>query len=756
MAIVLPVVLAAALEWAPKNAVVFAVFGVIASLSLADFGGPPLRRAGAYASLAAFGLINVVLGSWGSHQLWLGVLGALVVGTVARLIGVFGGYWGMGTFSALLAYVLSVSTELPSGALLDRLGGWAAGCAVAAVAALTLWPRRERRDYRRLVATATGTVAEALRARLPDAAPADTAEVTARARADVDAARKWLLTTPYRPAGPASADQVMVELTMLVGRISHAATQLRPLGDDPVGAAALVRANATLLEHVRDRLEGDDTALLAATCTLSEEHEALHARVEAWVEAGMNGADDTGIADTGLTDAGLTDTGLAGADGVLDQAFRALSCARITGELAWCTEETVGGDPTSIATVIDRTPSPTHWSTAALGILRSHLTLRSSWFRQCLRTGVGLALAVGIAMASDLQHGFWVVLGTMSVLRTSARATTTTALRVVVGTAIGFALAVVVIESSRGSNLALWVLLPLVSGGAVYAAGVLDDIWGQAGFTLMVVMVFDLIASGGWEVGLVRVETVAIGAAVSVVVCALMWPGGAATIVRSDVAEYFRTTGRLLSGVIVAFAEGRAEAPDGLERACQDAHQRALQAYGEYLGESPEHLERWGVWARLLFVPSYAAFAARHVEHTYLHEGQQVRAPVAAPLAAHAQQLGDQMVAAGDRIRTGSRAATSSGADASDPDAPGVQDTADVAATVTPSAAAELRADLLAAKGSPAKAQVAVTQAWVDCWMRDLDAVIAGLEEPLSSLRPPVRSRWWAWHRAPDAPQPAR
>ena len=61
--IVLPIVLAAALAWGPRASVVYAVFGVICSLSLADFGGRTARRAGAYAGLAAFGLVNIAVGS---------------------------------------------------------------------------------------------------------------------------------------------------------------------------------------------------------------------------------------------------------------------------------------------------------------------------------------------------------------------------------------------------------------------------------------------------------------------------------------------------------------------------------------------------------------------------------------------------------------------------------------------------------------------------------------------------------------------
>ena len=53
----------------------------------------------------------------------------------------------------------------------------------------------------------------------------------------------------------------------------------------------------------------------------------------------------------------------------------------------------------------------------------SHLSFRSVWFRNSLRGAVGLALAVAVVEVTDVSHGFWVVLGTLSVLRSNALGT---------------------------------------------------------------------------------------------------------------------------------------------------------------------------------------------------------------------------------------------------------------------------------------------------------------------------------------------
>ena len=61
-----------------------------------------------------------------------------------------------------------------------------------------------------------------------------------------------------------------------------------------------------------------------------------------------------------------------------------------------------------------------------------------------MRGAAGLALAVAVVEVTDVEHGFWVVLGTLSVLRSNALGTGATALRAVGGTAVGFVVGSVV------------------------------------------------------------------------------------------------------------------------------------------------------------------------------------------------------------------------------------------------------------------------------------------------------------------------
>ena len=155
------------------------------------------------------------------------------------------------------------------------------------------------------------------------------------------------------------------------------------------------------------------------------------------------------------------------------------------------------------------------------------LSGRSVAVRNSLRTGLGLALAVAIVHLFPVEHGFWVVLGAMSVLRSSALTTGTKMLRAVLGTGIGFVLGAVLIHVVGVDPAVLWVLMPVVVFGSAYVPEIASFTAGQAAFTMMVLIFFNLIVPTGWNVGLIRVEDVVVGALVGVMVSLLLWPRGA-------------------------------------------------------------------------------------------------------------------------------------------------------------------------------------------------------------------------------------
>jgi hypothetical protein len=183
-------------------------------------------------------------------------------------------------------------------------------------------------------------------------------------------------------------------------------------------------------------------------------------------------------------------------------------------------------------------------------VVARHASVRSVWFANSLRGAVAIAAAVAVADLTGVQHGFWVVLGTLSVLRTNASGTGATALRALGGTVIGFVVGAAVLAAIGTGQTALWVAFPLAVLIAAYAPGTAPFTIGQAAFTIVIVVLFNLLVPVGWTVGLLRVEDVAIGCAVSAVVGVLFWPRGAASLVGDDLADAFRRDAEYLTQAV--------------------------------------------------------------------------------------------------------------------------------------------------------------------------------------------------------------
>jgi hypothetical protein len=174
-----------------------------------------------------------------------------------------------------------------------------------------------------------------------------------------------------------------------------------------------------------------------------------------------------------------------------------------------------------------------------------------------------------------VEHGFWVVLGAMSVLRSSALTTGTRVLRAVAGTAVGFVLGAVVIELFGVDPVVLWTLLPIAAFGSAYVPEVASFVAGQAAFTMMVLINFNLIVPTGWQVGLIRVEDVVVGAMVGIVVSVLLWPRGATAAVSKAIEEARAVGAAFLKAAVLRVTRGASE--DAADRVLALGHQ-ALEA----------------------------------------------------------------------------------------------------------------------------------------------------------------------------------
>jgi uncharacterized membrane protein YccC len=210
--------------------------------------------------------------------------------------------------------------------------------------------------------------------------------------------------------------------------------------------------------------------------------------------------------------------------------------------------------------------------------------------RNSLRTGLGLALAVAITHVFPVQHGFWVVLGAMSVLRSSALTTGTRVLRAVTGTGIGFVLGGLFIELMGVDPAVMWATLPIVAFGSAYVPEVASFVAGQAMFTMMVLIIFNVIMPTGWSVGLVRVEDVVVGALVGVVVSLLLWPRGASATVSKAIDAACAVGSTYLRAAVGRVTRGASETTNdrifALGHDAMTASRTLDDAVRQYLSES--------------------------------------------------------------------------------------------------------------------------------------------------------------------------
>jgi hypothetical protein len=180
----------------------------------------------------------------------------------------------------------------------------------------------------------------------------------------------------------------------------------------------------------------------------------------------------------------------------------------------------------------------------------AHVDRHSIWLRNSVRGAVGLGLAVLVADLSSVQHGFWVVLGALAVLRSSALSTGQNALRAIVGTSAGLLVGGVLVSLIGTERAVLWALLPVAVLLAGLAPATVSFGAGQAAFTFTLFIVFSILQPEGWRLGLVRIEDVALGCAVSLAVGVLMWPRGAAAALGRALSEAYRDSAAYLAGAV--------------------------------------------------------------------------------------------------------------------------------------------------------------------------------------------------------------
>ena len=571
----------------------FAVFGSVALLLFVDFAGPPSARARSYLGLWLTGAVLITVATLCSAHAIASVAAMAVVGFAVLFAGIVSPRAVTGSTAILLTFVLPVAEPAPASAIGHRLLGWALAGAVCIPAVLLMWTERWHDPLRLRLADAADSVADLLESLAADGA-VDGGNDGARSRMDLalGALRDQYEDTPYRPTGAGITD---VALTSLVSQLEWVGARARDIepGDTP---AALADSQADVLMAATDvlrlvaspiRAQASGTGTGTGTDGSGTDGSAALAGGAGRLIAARQVAIEVALArlvegaDPAESDA--SDPDPPGSVRDIDPTFAVRMLAFAVEHLADMALAALGshrrGDVPSV-----RRGAQTVRSYAR--IAAGHLTFGSVWFRNSLRGAVALAIAVAVVEATTVQHGFWVVLGTLSVLRSNALGTGSTAVRAVAGTALGFVVGSLILVVLGHHDVYLWVVLPVAVLVAGVAPSAISFVAGQAGFTVMVVVIFNIIVPAGWSVGLLRVEDVAIGTAVSVAVGLLFWPRGATSeLARALYQGYATATGWLVAAIDHVGRENPAGGGSPESTRAVAAAQRLDDAYRQFLAE---------------------------------------------------------------------------------------------------------------------------------------------------------------------------
>jgi len=546
----------------------FAVFGSFATLVLVSFGGTRRDKALAHLGLAVTGSAALIIGTLVSGTAWLAALVTIPVTFAIFFAGVAGPNAAAGVLGALLAYILPAASPAAASTIGSRLAGWWLASAAGTAAVLLLSPKPPGDRLRAGAARAATALAEYLGAAVGGTATNAHREAALAARHELKTA---FAAGPARPTGLATTDQGLANVVEL---LEWSAALICDALDGHLDLTHAAAPDCDLLSAAAGQLAATAALLRGQDATLDPDRLRAASAASAALQRHLGG-DPADVRAAAALAAHAQSIALAAEATAADALIAA---GKAPPELVEAERRRWYGLPDGAPT--RRAPG----LAGAAGFLARHASLRSVWFRNSARGAVAIAAAVAVAYLSGVQHGFWVALGTLSVLRSTAASTGTTAMRALIGTIAGFAAGAVLLLAIGTGPTALWTALPVAVFVAAYSPGTAPFAVGQAAFTVAVVVIFNLLAPAGWRVGLLRIEDVAIGCAVSLVVGIAFWPRGAAAIVGDDLADAFRQGGRYLIQA-VDWALGLRHQPPESAVAAVAASARLDEALRAYLAE---------------------------------------------------------------------------------------------------------------------------------------------------------------------------
>ncbi|MEU3825009.1 FUSC family protein [Streptomyces sp. NPDC029080] len=567
-------------------AATYALFTVVAVGGLSRIPGTGRQRAAVVLRLLPVCWALVVVGTCLSVRTWSAVAGMLVVGFTLTFAAV-GGPRPAGAAPGLqLLYILPSFPPYDPGSLGDRLIGTTTGAVLFVAAEALLFREPRPLPYRERAARAALT-AEQCAAGLA-APPGTLTDPGVRAAREAgQTLRPFNVPDAERPAGPGLHDRALAHTGLATRTLLSRLAQLPAEPPDAPGPQARHAVSAVLCAVAA--LAGTTAACLRTGASPAARQRAL-AEARAHLSEVSAGPPAPTAAHTPRR-AGETGPAAGFPPAVLRRHAAVLEIADAALAMGAAADLAVHGRHASVPLPAGRfwyatSRAPALWWHRMHG----HAGRRSVFFQNAVRMALALTAVRLVAGVDTLPHGFWAMLATLTLTRTTLGETWSTIRLALAGTLAG-ALVSAGILVLVGTDTAVYaVLLPVWMLCAFTVGPVKGMGWAQGLFTVLVALVFAQLAQPTWRLAEARLLDVLVGSAIGVVFGVLAWPRGAHDEMHHAGAELLRRSAEIVVTTSAAVADGAAAAVrPGVSghRSLQRAVLLAESAYAQLQSEPP-------------------------------------------------------------------------------------------------------------------------------------------------------------------------
>ncbi|MFE1312629.1 FUSC family protein [Streptomyces sp. NPDC058755] len=553
-------------------AATYALFGTVALGGLSKIPGTGRQRAAVVLHALPVCWLLVVIGTYLSVRTWSAVTGMFVVG-FALAFSAVGGPRPAGAAPGLqLLYILPSFPPYDPASLGERLIGTTTGLTLFIAAEALILPGPAPPTYQERAAQAAHTAAR--RAALLAAPPYALTGADIRAIHEAGhALRSLTVPEAERPAGPGMRDRALTHTGLATRTLLNRLTQLPVTPGDPPGPAVIAVLNA-----VARLATATESCLRAGTSPAAPYQELVTARAR--------------LAASSATAPAPTDGAGPGADfppAELRRHAAVLEIADAALTMATAADLAVRGRQASVEVAAGRFWYASAWAPSLWWHrIRGHAERRSVFFQNAVRIAMALTAARLVAGVDTLPHGFWAMLATLTLTRTTMDETWSTIRLALAGTLAGALVTAGTLVLVGADTTVYAVLLPLWMLVAFTVGPVKGVGWAQGMFTVLVALVFAQLAPPTWQLAEVRMLDVLVGSAIGAVFGLLAWPRGAHDELCRAVAGLLRRAAEIVVATSASVAGGGATAAPPAatcHRSLQHAVILAESAYAQFQSE---------------------------------------------------------------------------------------------------------------------------------------------------------------------------